>query len=107
MQYHQVPPDTRDKEKIFGGIFTLSQFIFLIIGVIVGALIGMMLYTMTGNLVVMAIAFVFGALLFVPFAFVKIRSMGDMELFRYVILRFKYTKRIKDMPHINTNYGGK
>ena len=106
MQYHQVPPDTRDKEKIFGGIFTMSQFIFLVAGVLIGAVLGLSLYGITQNLIVMAVAFVFGVLTCVPFAFVKVRRMGDMELFKYVILRFKFSKRIQDMPHINTNYGG-
>ena len=107
MQHYQIPPNTQDKEKIFGGIFTLSQFIFIVIGVLVGAVSGLALYGITNNLIVMAIAFIFGVLLFIPFAFIKVISMGNMELFKYVVLRIKYSKRVKDMAHINTNYGGK
>lgn len=106
MQYHQVPPDTRDKEKIFGGIFTISQFTFLVLGVVFGALMGLFFYTLTQNIIVMAIIFVIGVLIFAPFAFIKISKMGDMELFKYVILKRKYRQRIKHMPHININNGG-
>lgn len=87
MQYHQVPPDTRDKEKIFGGIFTISQFVFLVIGVVFGALLGLLSYTLFQNIIVLAVMFVVGMVVFAPFAFVKIHKMGDMELFKYLVLR--------------------
>lgn len=107
MQYHQVPPDTRDKEKIFGGIFTITQFVFLVIGVVLGAIMGLFFYTITQNIIVMAFAFTMGFGVLLPFAFVKIHKMGDMELFRYLVLKVKFSKRIKHMPHININQGGK
>ena len=106
MRFYQVPPDTRDKEKIFGGIFTFSQFAFLVIGVIFGAVSGLLVYSVFQNIIVLVVVFVFGILIFLPFAFIKISKLGDMELFRYVLLQWAYRKRVKHMAHVNINHGG-
>jgi len=107
MQYHQVPPDTRDKEKIFGGIFTLTQFAFLIAGFIIGAGMGLLANMLFKNAASVITAFGISVAAVLPFAFIKIRSMGDVELFQYLMFKVKYNKRVKHMSHVNMNYGGK
>ena len=112
MQMYSIPPDTRDKEKIIGGLFTLTQFLFLIIGFGAGALIAFLLNTFAtgGDGSMNAVAILFGMTIgmgiFAPFAFIKIRSMGDMELFKYLICKLKFEKRNKEYPNININQGG-
>ena len=96
--------DVREKEKIFGGIFTVSQFVVLSIGVIVGMLMGLMLATFFGHIMAALIGFVIGFSPFVYLAMKKVRKLGDMEYMRYLYLNFLYKKKTKKYPNININY---
>lgn len=101
-----VPPDVRDDEKIVGGIFTKSQFIFLILGFVGGMALTILLYSMTKNFVIAAFGLIIGLTIAVPFAVIKIRSAGDMELFKYLVKKWKYKKRQKEYKNISDNYKG-
>lgn len=107
MQYYQVPPDTRDKEKIFGGIFTLTQFAFIVVGVVSGGALGLLVHSLTKSIIATVLAFAIMVVLSLPFAFVTIRKMGDIELYRYLVYRYKYKHRTQHMTHVNINHGGK
>lgn len=103
---YQIPPDIHEKEKIIGGIFTLTQFIFIVIAAVVGIGLGMILYGMTASFIAMIIGIAIGALPFIPFGFVKIRKMGDIELFQYLKYKIQYKMSIKEYKNINENYRG-
>ena len=102
MEY-QVMPDIREKEKIVGGRFTLTQTIFLALGVVVGGLLGVLVYKLTNSVALAIVTIVLGAGPFLPFAFIKIEKMGNMELFFYLWIKFKYGKGQKVFININEN----
>lgn len=111
MRMYKMPPDTRDKEKLFGGLFTISQFICLVVCILIGASFGLLLYSIFKSIVVLIFGIILGFIGGVPFVVYRNRKMGDMELFRYLLLRYKFKKKIKKKIHINENYqrygGGK
>ena len=86
MEY-EVMPDIREKEKIVGGHFTITQTIFLALAVVAGGGAGILTYKLLGSLVITVIAALVGAVPFVPFAFIKIEKMGKMELFFYLLIK--------------------
>lgn len=106
MRSYPIPPDVRDEEKIVGGIFTKSQFIFLVIGFVGGMGLAILFYSTTKNVPLTAFGMIIGLLAGLPFAVIKVRSAGDMELFKYLVKKHKYKKRSKEYKHINDNYKG-
>ena len=102
MEY-QIMPDIREKEKIVGGHFTITQTIFLALAVISGGGLGLLTYKATGSIPIALIVILLGAIPFVPFAFIKIEKMGDMELFFYLLIRFKYSRQQKVFLNVNEN----
>lgn len=103
---YEVPPDTRQKEAIVGGIFTASQMIFMAVGFIAGALLAMSLFATFNSIVAAGIGLVLGWGPFLPFAFVRISKMGNMELFQYLLIKRKYNKGQKYWLNYNENYEG-
>lgn len=101
-----VPPDVRDDEKIVGGIFTKSQFMFLVIGFVAGMGLTIFLYSISKNFVVAAFGLITGLVVTAPFAVIKVRSAGDMELFKYLVKKWKYSKRQKEYKNISDNFKG-
>ena len=104
MRIYKMPPDTRDKEKLFGGIFTLSQFICLGIGVVIGMLLAILFNSIFPGLVSVLIGLGIGVAIGLPFAVIKIRKMGNMELLKYIFLNIKFNKKTKKKIHVNENY---
>ena len=102
MEY-QVMPDIRAKEKIVGGIFTITQTIPLGLALLVGGGLGVAVFTATNNIFMAIVVLCVGALPFVPFAFITIEKMGDMELFFYLLIKYKYKKQQKIYVNINEN----
>lgn len=103
---YDIPTDTREKEKIMGGIFTISQFIFLVIATVFAIGTGMILLTTIKNIVITLVFMVLAALPFLPFAFIRISKMNNMELFEYCVLKFKSSTQAKQFYNINENYDG-
>lgn len=102
MEY-QVMPDIREKEKIVGGIFTITQVIPLGLALLCGGLSGVAVFSATGDPLIAIFVIAVVATPFLPFAFVKIESMGDMELFFYLMIRMKYKNQQKVYVNINEN----
>ena len=102
MEY-QVMPDIREKEKIVGGLFTITQTIPLALALICGGGLAVLTFSSTQNIVMTVIMFIIGAVPFLPFAFVKIEKMGNMELFFYLRIRMKYKKSQKVFCNLNEN----
>lgn len=102
MEY-QIMPDTREKEKIVGGHFTLTQTIFLALGLVAGGGGAIMTFKATNNVLLAIIVLVLLAIPFLPFAFVKVEKMGDKELFFYLLILFKYSQMQKVYINLNEN----
>ena len=102
MEY-QVSPDIREKEKIVGGHFTLTQTLFLALALISGIGLGMLVFQTIGSIPLAILLIILGAAPFLPFAFVKIEQMGDMELFFYLRLKALYHYKQKTYLNLNEN----
>lgn len=100
---YNIPPDTREKEKIFGGMFTLTQTIFLVLAVVCGGGAFLLTFSLIG-LVPSLILGMIVAIPFVPFAFIKVESCGNVELFEYLIIMWKYNQSQKVYINLNENY---
>lgn len=100
MEY-KVSPDIREKEKIVGGHFTITQTIFLALALISGLGLGLLTFQTTGSVPLAILLIIIGAAPFVPFAFIKVERMGDMELFFY--LRYKVLFQYGQKVYLNLN----
>lgn len=103
MATYPIPPDVREKEKIVGGIFTISQTLILVIGVAISFLLINFLYSATNHIVVA----IFGALPMLPalwLALKKKHEYGDMEMVQYFVFLHRYKKSRKEYPNINENF---
>ncbi|MEG1299611.1 MAG: PrgI family protein [Oscillospiraceae bacterium] len=100
----RVPADTRDKEKLFGGKFTLSQFIFIIMGIVFGGALGLLFNLIIPHIISIIVGILIGVICFFPFGFYKVRKMGDIELAKYLYLKYLFNKKTKNIVHINENY---
>lgn len=107
MAMYEIPPDTRGKSKIVGGVLTLTQLIWAILAVVCGGSLAMLIYTATNSFFFTIVVFFLGALPFAPFAFIKVSKVGDMELFSYLLLLLKYRRSTKKYYNYNVNYNGK
>lgn len=92
MAEYAVPPDTKEKEKILGGIFTLTQF-FWMVGAFMGGLGMFALVYLVTKLVPLGLIFgLIGAGVFVPFIFVK---KHNLTLFEYLVRKHKFKQKNK------------
>lgn len=102
MEY-KIMPDIREKEKIVGGHFTITQTIFLALSVVAGGGSALFIYQSLHSI---PFALTVGAILaipFLPFAFIKIESMGDKELFFYLLILLRYSHSQKVYVNMNEN----
>ena len=72
---YQIPPDIKEKEKIIGGLFTKTQFVFVVAAVICGLGFGYLAFKFTSNAIVFFICLLIGAVPFLPFSFITIRKI--------------------------------
>lgn len=103
MATYPIPPDIREKEKIVGGIFTVSQTLILVAGIAVSFLFINILYNLSGNIVVGLI----GAVPMLPVAWLALKKKheyGDVEMVQYFIFLHKFKKSRKEYPNINENF---
>ena len=101
---YPIPQDIHEKEKIIGGMFTISQFIFIALGAVSALFGGIGIYTATNNLMATGATMVICAAIFVPFGFIKVRKYGDVELFQLVLMKIKYAREPKEYLNISENY---
>ena len=88
MEY-QVMPDIREKEKIVGGLFTITQTIPLALALICGGGLAVVTFSATQSIVMTVIVFIIGAAPFLPFAFIKIEKMDRSVLMTLHLLKLK------------------
>lgn len=104
MARYPIPPDIREREKVVGGIFTVSQTLFLALAALVFFAIVSVMYKTTNKIILSAIVAILAASIFLPFAFFKKKDYGNVELAQYLIYLFRYKKSRKEFPNINENY---
>ena len=102
MEY-EVSPGIRAVAKTVGGIFTVTQTIFLGLALLTGGGLGLITYRATSSIPLTILVFILGASPFLPFALIKIEKLGDMELFPYLMLRLRYHYSKKVYININDN----
>jgi len=78
-QVHSMPPDTREKEKIVGGILEMGQLLWLIGGAGMGAVMVLATFKILG--LASLLLFIPFFLVSLPFAFKKV---GDMSYAKYL-----------------------
>lgn len=100
MRQYLVPPDMKEKEKIVGGILTITQFGWLAIGVVIAAIIFVLFFN-TLNLWGLIIAVPIGLAIGLPFAFYKKK---ELTLFQYLKLQHEFNKKQKQLPNRKGEY---
>lgn len=84
-QVYQMSADTRDKEKIIGGILTVNQLLWILTGVGLYALFVFITYSLL---------YVFAFIIFLPFIalglIVAFKKVNGIPLARYILLKIKY-----------------
>ena len=86
MNMYQVPPDTKEKEKVIGGLFDWGQFFWFLAGTAIGISIFALLMLITGIPILSGIFGLLGITSALPFVFVKKK---ELSLFKYI-----YYKRL-------------
>lgn len=104
MARYPIPPDIREREKVVGGIFTVSQTLFLAVGALLFFLILSIVYKASNNIIVSAVAGLVAGGIFIPFAFIKKKDYGNVELAQYLIYLYRYKKSKKEFPNVNEHY---
>lgn len=85
MGWYQIPPDTKEPDKIIGGILTMVQLAWIVAGIVIAAGVVVLL-----KLLLPGYFWVIGLILIpsgVPFAVVKKKGMA---LPKYLWLKFKF-----------------
>ena len=94
MKSYPMPPDIREKEKIIGGIFTLTQGLWIGLGVVVYLVNSLLLSFIFGK---------FSFFLSIPYivlGFVfALKKLHEMSLFTYLKYKQKYKKKNKELPN--------
>lgn len=97
MGNYTVPPDTKEKEKIVGGLLYLSQAFWLALGFVIGSCTFILLYGLLGGVFSITIGIIIAGGVGVPFAFYK---KEELTLFQYLRLKRKFKKKIQKLPNL-------
>ena len=95
MAYYQIPPDINEKEKVIGGVLTVSQLVAIIVFAVLGGVSAMIIFR-TANKPILAL--IVGIIILIPglyLGFKKEHRLGDMEEFEYLS---------KQYPNVNDGY---
>lgn len=101
MRLYRVSADTSEKEKVFGGLLTLAQGVWLAVGVAITLLLAYLLAKVLPAILAIILGLIVGCGIGVPFAFVKVKGHS---LLTYLRLKFLFNRQSKYL--INTlRYG--
>ena len=87
---YNVPADTREKEKIIGGLLTIGQFGWIVGGFLLGLASFAGVYLLTGAVIIAGPVGIMFAASGLPFAFYKINGV---PLPVYLIRKSKFKKK--------------
>lgn len=96
---YQVPPSTTEKEKILGGLLTLSQTAWIAGGLVLAAgvfFFGFTVLALNKAALFLAFPFLFTG---VPFAFMKDKHSKEIPLFTYFVKKHQFNNSIKKLPN--------
>ena len=93
---YKIPADTKEKEKVIGGILTMAQFLVLAVGLGLGLSLFVIFWLLTKNIFVGLFFFILGIGVAMPFAFYKKKHLSFME---YLKFRRKLLKRNVYLPN--------
>lgn len=92
---YRVPPDTRVKEKVIGGVLTLAQAGWIAMGLVLGLLVFVLTFYVLGGALALILAFFF-SLTGLPFAFYK---KEQLTLYQYLKYKRQFEKKTKYLPN--------
>lgn len=90
---YKVPADMNIKEKIIGGILTINQFGWLMLGLLIGGGVFACTFKLLGGVPAIICGLLFVPL-GIPFAFYK---KNELTLFRYLYLKREFKKKNKKL----------
>lgn len=107
MTEFRTPTDISEKEKIVGGLLTAGQLIWIVVGIAITAVIGLVFAGMIGGA-----SFIIGAIIGLPtgvaFAFVKRQKLPLLQYIRLKLARRKHKKHLvnhdPEIDDIEINY---
>lgn len=89
---YSMPPDTQEKEKIAFGLFDIRQIIWFSIFTVAGVVVTLIMYGMTGSLIL-------GVLFLIPFVAAGIvfavKKVEGLMLPTYIKLKIKHNRKVK------------
>lgn len=94
MNMYQVPPDTKEKEKIIGGLFDVTQFFWFLAGAAIAIVLFAISYLTIGNEIFSIILGLIGLSTSLPFVFIRKK---EMTLYRYLFYKRKLKKQKGDL----------
>lgn len=94
MAQYQVPPDTKEKEKVIGGLLNWVQFFWLLAGFVLALILAFIAYTLFESVIISIVMALIGFGTSVPFALVK---RMDMPLFTYLRRKHLLKKKTKNL----------
>lgn len=105
MNTYPVPPDIREKEKVVGGILTVSQTVFVVIGVVLALINVQFIISHTHN-ILLAILGILPSVPIIAVGVITKHDYGEMELSQFLIYQFFFKRSKKEFPNINENFRG-
>jgi len=98
MQIYDMPPDTREREKIVGGIFDLYQLAWIAGGAVLYAFHAIIMFRFFSYLSLVV------GLVFIVWGFVfAIKKKDDLPYPRYLWLKFKHKRKTKYFVNAGVN----
>ena len=87
---YSMPPDTREKEKVVGGILDIRQLVWIIIGFVLYAV-----FCLTTFRILRVFSFVLGIPFLIAGVVFAIKKVGEYSLAKYLRYRFMFKRKIK------------
>lgn len=87
---YSMPPDTREREKIVGGILDIRQLGWLIVGFILYAL-----FIITFFRILRIFAFILGLPFLIAGVFFAVKKVGEYTLAQHLRYKYKFNRKIK------------
>lgn len=95
MKKYYIPADMSEKEKIIGGVLTIIQLFWLLVGLVIGAGVFLLTYNFIGPILGLVLAVIFTAI-GLPFAFY---TKQDLTFFQFLTLKIKRKKELKELKN--------
>ena len=85
-----------EKEKVIGGILNINQFFWILAGLVVGASVFGIIFTLTK---IGGLALALGGLFCLSGAPFALYKKNGLTLYQYIVRKRKFNKKIKKLPN--------